>query len=325
MSRIVKSGGTQNTRAAFSPGGDGSAPLPGLTKTKSTAAVVRNKTRGFLITPPWRETRPRQPLHTRFTAPALLIQYKGMSTNLPKSRNRNLPPAPEQPAEVRRRPVMTPVQQAPDVPETGRGILRPLLAMLVIGGLLTAGIFFYIRGAESDNQKRENATNYLTGIGREIWTLKGAAMGLSTESEELKKDLEDMPRIFMKAAESGPPGTIRVIEGDPPPGHNNATHQIHYVFKNEVKLVVCILYAPDEGKLLFLGVHHRFDIPDRKSLKPADKPAPAVPLTPGSLPETAPAPAPAMVPPAPLPPPAADTPPSPAPAEKVSEPPANPR
>ena len=249
-----------------------------------------------------------------------------MATNLPKSRNRNLPPPPEQPAEVRRRPVMTPVQQAPEEPEPGRSILRPILAMLFFGGLLFTGIFFYIRGAETDEKKRENAIAYLTSLGRGIWQMKTASGVFTTESDVRQKDLDFLPQVFAKAVEKGGnPTNIRIIEGDPPPGSNSATHQIHYVFGDTVKIVLRVYYAPEEGKIIFVGSDNRFGVErEPASGDPANA---AVPATALPLPNTPPLPAPApSTPPPAIPPAPADTPPSVSPSpEKVSEPPAIPR
>ena len=241
--------------------------------------------------------------------------------------------------------MMTPVQQAPQRNQDDRGnFLRSLMAMVIVGGLLFVGIFFYIRASDSNIKLQEQTKAQLEALGREIWKTRGMA-NLGTATEQQQKDLEDLPRIFNAAhtlaTQKGTVPIISVIDGDPPPGRGNANHQIHYFFNDTLNIILHIYVDGKSGEILFVGVHNRL-VPER-SLEEENKAASgdkSGSLPASSLPSPTPAPGSTLdaQPPSPLPPasslpPAAPSPadnanPSPATppsAEKVSEPPAIPR
>ena len=259
-------------------------------------------------------------LHTR----AHWIECPLMSTNLPSSRNRDLPPppaaarshpaAPQHPGDSAGGPPgLKLALPAVEPDNTGRGpsVIRSVLAMLVVGALLFAGIFFYIRGADKDVKRQEQVSAVLLTLGKRIWELRGFT-DLPAATEERQKDLQDMPRIFAAAHAAALNGVglsgIVPVEGDPPPGRGNATHQIQFFFGDVVRINIRVYYDAADGSIQFIGVHNRF-VPSRDVLEEdaerLRKSAPAT-LTPA---------------PAPIPPVPASAP----PAEKVSEAPAIPR
>src|SRR6188474_2559056 len=134
-----------------------------------------------------------------------------MKTNLPESRNRNLPPPPPAAVDVRlRQPAAPPVE-----PRRGPTALRSFFAMLLVVGLLAAGIWFYIRGAESDVKMREAIEARLKGVGAELWA-NSTSFSLSADTEEASEDLADLPRVILavRTAARNVLPDIRVIEGD---------------------------------------------------------------------------------------------------------------
>ena len=230
-----------------------------------------------------------------------------MKTNLPESRNRNLPPPPAHAADVETRRRMMP-PPAPPPGDQGRGIsaLRSFIVMLIIGGLFAGGIWYYLRGAESEAREGEQLSASLTAIGTEIWETT-TSLTLTADSEETKKDFEDLPRVISSirawAKSRGLQPRIMPLEGDPPPGKGNATHQIQYFFADKPLLIIRVACRELGGPIYFLGEANRL-VKSRKDFYESI-----------SSPESAPAPDSTPAPAAP-PVPAAD---------KVSEPPANPQ
>ena len=229
-----------------------------------------------------------------------------MKTNLPETRNRNLPPPPAHAASVESRRRMMP-PASPDEPNRGASALRSFLAMLVIAGLLFAGIWFYLRGSESDLKVREQIFRSLRVIGAEIWETAGSAL-LTTDSGERQKDFEDLPRVISGVRAwtraRGMLPRIVPVEVDTLSSRGNATHQIQYFFGDSTLLIIRVHYHGDTGNIGFIGVANGVNVASRQDLLESAPPAdPAQPP-----PAVAPAPAPAPV----------------SPAEKVSEPPANP-
>ena len=222
-----------------------------------------------------------------------------MKTNLPASRNRNLPPPPAAAAAVR--PPLTPAP--PDEPRRGPSALRSFLAMIFVTGLLGCVLWFYMRGVQSDARVADQLTLTLEGVGRDIWAT-GKSFGLVTETEDQKKDLADLPRIVaaLKLAAKKVAPEIKIIEGDPPPGKGIGTHQIAYLFNQRILFVVRVRYNTEDGVFRFLGEANRA-VPSRKELeeKAAVKTKQKAPDSPETPHPTAPA------------------------EEKVSEEPANPQ
>lgn len=242
-----------------------------------------------------------------------------MSTNLPSSRNRNLPPpptaarrqtaAPQNPVDSAGGPsglkLALPVVE-PDNTVRGASVMRSVVAMLVVGALLFAGIFFYIRSADKDVKRQEQVSTVLLTLGKRIWEMRGF-VDLPAATEERQKDIQDMPRIFAAAHAAALKGAglprIVPIEGDTSTGRGNATHQIQFFFEDVVKIIIRVYYDAADGSIQFIGIHNRF-VPSRVVLEEdAEKLRKSAPAT-----LTTPAPA-ASAPP----------------AEKVSEPPAIPR
>jgi hypothetical protein len=245
-------------------------------------------------------------------------------SNLPQSRNRNLPP-PAEPADVRRR-VMTPLAGPEEPGERKTSLLRHVVAMLVVGGLVFGGIRVYQRALETNTGRYESILNSLQAMGSQVWEARGF-LNLPADTDERRKDRDDLPRIFL-AAQAGTQKArvaprILAIEGDPPPGNGFATHQINYYFGDTLGIVLRVRYDDKAESFSFIGVHNRF-VPSRMELEQEGK-APEPTLTPAAVPPGLP-PAPAspgeQPPGIPAPPLAPDSPP---PAEKVSEPPAIPR
>jgi len=229
-----------------------------------------------------------------------------MRTNLPESRNRNLPPPPAHAASVESRRRMMP-PAPPDEPNRGASALRSFLAMLVIGGLLFAGIWFYLRGSESDLKVREQISRSLRVIGADIWETSSSAL-LTKDTEERQKDFEDLPRVIndVRAWTRARGMLPRIVPGevDALSSRGNATHEIQYFFGDRTLLIIRVRYHGETGNIGFIGVANGVNVPSRQELPQSSPPA-----------DTA------------QPPPAAGPDPSPAPAtsgEKVSEPPANP-
>jgi hypothetical protein len=202
--------------------------------------------------------------------------------------------------------------------------------MLVIGGLLAAGLWYYIRGAEDDALVRDEIEASLLRIGAELWTT-GFSPGLAAKTEETTADLNDLPRVItaVRGAAKGIAPRIKAIEGDSLRGKGSASHQILFLVLERVVLVIRVWYERDTGRFIFIGESNGV-VPSRQELEkqatppsPASEPGPKTPVPPspapapqGATPEPPPAPNP---PPAPAP--AAAPPVSPAPAaEKVSEP-----
>lgn len=232
-----------------------------------------------------------------------LLQCALMKTNLPESRNRNLPgpPAHAVPVESRRR--LLPPEPSEE-PRRGPSALRSFVVMLVIGGLFGAGIWYYIRGAETEARANEQLFASLTMIGSEIWETTSSS-ALTTDSEDTQKDLEDLPRVMNAmrawARARGLAPRIMPLEGDPPPGRGNGTHQIQFFFADNPMLIIRVAIRGD-GTIYFLGETNRVT-KSRKEFYESLKPEAAAP-------EKAPEPS---------------TAPAAAPEEKVSEPPAKPQ
>jgi hypothetical protein len=245
-------------------------------------------------------------------------------SNLPQSRNRNLPP-PAEPADVRRR-VMTPLAGPEEPGERKTSLLRHVVAMLVVGGLVFGGIRLYQRALETNTGRYESILNSLQATGKQVWASRGF-LDLPADTEERRKDRDDLPRIFL-AAQAGAQKArvaprILAIEADPLFSGGIATHQVNYYFGDELRIMLTVRYNGETESFSFIGVHNRF-VPSRKELEQEGK-APAPVLTPPAVPPGLPpaAASPGEQPPGiPAPPLAPDSPP---PAEKVSEPPAIPR
>lgn len=238
-----------------------------------------------------------------------------MKANLPESRNRNLPPPPAAGAPLHSRPIMPP----PEEPRRGPTALRSFLVMLLIAGLLGSGIWFYIRGAESDVQVRNRLHAMLTAIGANLWEF-GHSDALSADTEDTGKDLADLPRVITgvrNAVKNGHP-EIRVIEGDVQSGRGTASHQILFVIEDRIRLIIRVWYERDTDRFKFIGETNPI-VPSRRELEKKSRAT-----TPGTtgLPPIPGGPLPGIAPPVTpdTPPPALPTPPAAAPAaEKVSE------
>ena len=164
----------------------------------------------------------------------------------------------------------------PDEPGRGSSPLRAFLAMLIIGGLFATGIWFYLRGSESDLKLREQIFASLELIGSEIWSTGGSmSLGVDPEDGEARLDLEDLPRIIaaLRGASKGVPPKIQSLEGDPPPGNERASHQILFSYNTHVQLVIRVRYDDKTGIFTFIGVANRI-VPSRKVLLESQPPAP---------------------------------------------------
>ena len=222
-----------------------------------------------------------------------------MKTNLPETRNRNLPPPPV--AAVlgeTRRSMMPP---PPEEPRRGANAVRSFVGMVLIGGLLFGGIFFYIRGSQADMKLREQIFSQLESTGAEIWESSGMMASLHAETEEAKADLADLPRIVsaikVLADKSKMKPRVLVLEGDLTPGLASATHQIQFLFDDYPKLVIRVRRDRESGVFSFVGVANRL-VPSRQVLQDeAAKETPAPP--PAETPPAAPPPAPEKVSPLP--------------------------
>ena len=226
-----------------------------------------------------------------------------MKTNLPESRNRNLPGPPAHAVPVEsRRPILPP--EPPDEPGRGVSALRSFVVMLVIGGLFGTGIWYYLRTAGTEARATEQLFASLTTLGTEIWETTSSS-ALTTDSEDAQKDLEDLPRVMSTlrawAKARGMAPRIMPLEGDPPPGKGNATHQIQFFFADSPMLTIRVAIRGD-GNIYFLGETNRVT-KSRKDFYESLKPDAAAPTTPSETP-------------------AAPATPS---EEKVSEPPAKPQ
>ena len=144
---------------------------------------------------------------------------------------------------------------------------------------------------------------------------------LSAGTDEAAKDLEDLPRVMaaVRASAGLVRPDIRIVEGDPPPGNDKASHQILFFLHDRPILVIRVLYDRESGGFTFIGEKNRV-VPSRielekESKKPAATPAGTPPAAPPafSVPPQGAVSNPPTTPPAPGP--AAP----PAPAEKVSE------
>jgi hypothetical protein len=245
-------------------------------------------------------------------------------SNLPQSRNRNLPP-PAEPADVRRR-VMTPLAGPEEPVERRTGLLRHLVAMLVVGGLVFGGIRIYQRALETDTGRYESILNSLQAKGSQVWASRGF-LDMPADTEERRKDRDDLPRIFLAAQASAQKARISprilAIEADPLFSGGIATHQINYYLGEDLRIVLSVRYDGETESFSFIGVHNRF-VPSRRELEQE-----------GKAPEPVLAPSPVLpgLPPSPTPPvesppggrepsPPSESPPT---EEKVSEPPAIPR
>ncbi len=226
-----------------------------------------------------------------------------MKTNLPESRNRNLPgpPAHAVPVESRRR-IFLPEPQ--EEPRRGTSALRSFVVMLIIGGLFGTGIWYYLRAAQTEARANEQLFASLTTIGSEIWETTSSS-ALTTDSEDARKDLEDLPRVMSTirawAKARGITPRIMPLEGDPPPGRGTATHQIQFFFSDTPMLVIRVAIRGD-GNIYFLGEVNRVT-KSRKEFYESLKPETTAPT---NLSDLLPAPAPPS-------------------EEKVSEPPAKPQ
>ena len=227
-----------------------------------------------------------------------------MKTNLPESRNRNLPqpPAHAAPVESRRR-MMPPDSPTPDEPGRGTSALRSFVVMLIIGGLFAGGIWYYLRGAESEARVHEQLSASLAAIGTEIWETT-TSLALTTDSEEAQKDFDDLPRVIggirAWAKSRGVLPRNMSLENDPQPGK----HQIQYFFGDKPMLIIRVACRELGGPVYFLGEANDRLVKSRKEFYEALNPP-----EPAASPDKAPAPE--------VPPPAAE--------DKVSEPPANPQ
>ncbi len=250
-----------------------------------------------------------------------------MATNLPQSRNRNLPPPPEEPADVRRR-VMSPLPGPEPKEEKKAGVVRHLVAMLIVGGLVLGGILFYQRALEKDTVRQESLLQSLRRVGEQVWDSRGV-LDLPAATETRRKELADLPRIFLAAhaaaQKAGIAPRIMAIEGDPPPGNNlTASHQINFYFDDRPLIVLRVQFDAKSESLSFIGVHNRI-VPSREVLIEEGKAAELEkPVLPGDSVPSPPAEPPASAPVPPAPAPLAEPDAAP-PVEKVSEAPANPR
>ena len=227
-----------------------------------------------------------------------------MATPLPQSRNPNLPQPPPAAAEVHRH--LKPPPDAPEEPGRGATALRSFIAMLVVGGLIATGIWFYLRGSDENMKQRELIFADLTAIGAGVWDSRGF-VAPPAEGEERNKDLADLPRIFTAARTGAEKNNIKPrivpVEGDPPPGNGNASHQINFFFGDNLGIILRVRYDDKSETFSFIGVHNRI-VPSRQVMEEdaarSGTPAPVETAPASALPAAAP------------------------PAEKVSEPPANP-
>ena len=161
-----------------------------------------------------------------------------------------------------------------------------------------------LRAAQTEARANEQLFASLTTIGSEIWETTSSA-ALTTDSEDAQKDLEDLPRVMSTirawAKARGMVPRIMPLEGDPPPGRGNATHQIQFFFADTPMLVIRVAIRGD-GNVYFLGEVNRVT-KSRKEFYESLKPEATAPTT---LSDPLPAPAPPS-------------------EEKVSEPPAKPQ
>jgi hypothetical protein len=155
-------------------------------------------------------------------------------------------------------------------------------------------------------KKREAILAQLQTLGADLWNSSGLSGAMMVEEGDARKDLADLPRVIggVRTAAKQLSPRIQPVEGDPPPGRGNATHQIQYIFNNSPVLLIRLSYDAKTGGWTFIGVYNRI-VPSREVLEEETRAA-------TEAKEAAPPAAPASPPAAPAPAP-----------EKVSEPPGN--
>jgi hypothetical protein len=182
--------------------------------------------------------------------------------------------------------------------------------MVIIGGLFGTGIFFYIRNAQFDATVGDSIEKSLKVAGDEIWKV-GFSAALFADTDETRKDLEDLPRVVMavRTKAKGFEPEITIVEVDP--GKDLGAHQIVYRIRKDTVLVLRVRYDKPTGLFRFLEEKNgiKASRKDQEFLSPA---IPDPPAAPGAVP--------APIPPAAVPAPAVPSPAVPAtPGEKVSE------
>ena len=221
-----------------------------------------------------------------------------MKTQLPVSRNRNLP-RPEAPAPVapppggpspdsagaapamsrveRRRPAWEPPAELSPVQRLVRGIVGMLVACGALGGI----IYLYVVGVSTEGKREATAREVLAALGPAVWE-RGSTM-LRPADAAAEAALADLPMALIAAKRKA--GVrfpdISVVDGDPPPGKGTATHQIVYFVRGEAVLLLRMHCDPEAGRLEFVGQENRV-------LPPKEAP-PVSPDAAAGSPESAPA------------------------------------
>ena len=221
-----------------------------------------------------------------------------MKTQLPVSRNRNLP-RPEAAAPVvppqestpagpaaaspgmsgveRRRPAWVPPAELSPLQRLVRGIVGMLVAIGALGGI----IYLYVVGVSTEGKREATAREILAALGPAVWE-RGPAM-LRPADASAEAALTDLPMALIAAKQKadGRFPDISVVDGDPPPGKGTATHQIVYFVRGEALLLLRMHCDPEAGRLDFVGQENR--VLPKKEVAPgstddaaaAPEPAPA--------------------------------------------------
>ncbi|MES2705509.1 MAG: hypothetical protein V4726_02790 [Verrucomicrobiota bacterium] len=147
----------------------------------------------------------------------------------------------------RQSPSVTPAVVVDDPPSLAK-LLRSLLGLLVIGGILGGGLWFYVKGMKQTIRITENINNGLKAIAAEIW-----ANGMAPEIEDIDPDLTLTFMQLKKKAGGNPPRVVVIEDPEASFAGRRPTHQIIYMLGRHMVITLNLFYDFESGKIEILG------------------------------------------------------------------------
>ncbi|MDB6136200.1 MAG: hypothetical protein JWM59_4443 [Verrucomicrobiales bacterium] len=199
----------------------------------------------------------------------------------------SLPPPrrPSQSRTTRRRPVpqrsAAPALASDEQPSIGK-VLRPLVGMLLLGGALGGGLWYYSQALKDSARITESLNSSLRAIAAELWTT-----GVTAEVEDMDPELMAILTQLRKKV-PGLPGIVVSDETESGLLGRRVTHHIVYMAGTRAALTLMVFHDMEHGRVAILGYELGPDFQSVQHDVLLKKPANSSPAAPDVLSPTSP-------------------------------------